>query len=807
MDNNQLVICILGKGDTEYLPKCIEYASKISLEVLYIDLESDDQSKSKARELGAQIVDLHSFVSDLQTEWVLFIKPDEMPVLSSAKKLTKILLNQYIDGYSVFVKTIIEPSFLEPYQWIKSLGQLKNVGNSSYISRLEIRLVRRQHAAKCLDILSDISPKEMAGFQSQIIDDLAIEANQVGRQKIPAKGKEHDLSCLKGEITYGIGIEDDMIELADEIIGFRVLHMGYLDSFMEGAILGFGNDKIYISMLHYLGKEGHFTQAKELFETWITNRDGKEKSDIHMMGGFIYANLFEVDNAITSYRKAIELNHTPAGLSSLGKLHLVKGEKERALSYLRAAVELEPDSFNKQIISIISEEDWKMKSLSLCMVAKDEEETIRQALESVKDIVDEVIVVDTGSSDNTKEIVGEFGGKVIETEWQDDFSAARNLALKEAAGDYILCLDADEFIDPRERFGLLLAKGLLPPNRERKAYSIKVEPSKEALKLSVSYLSRLQGREPTDYQIRIFPTGMGIQFHGTAFESIDESLRYLGIEVAGNDIFKITHSKPGGKTRDQRKIPAVLKCFKLTSDPAKVLEGGLFFLRLGDLDRAYLWLEKTEKMEPALSVKIAWLYLMKNQHDRAKKIIKKGLEYSPESSDLILALAEVHHKEGQYNKVRDLLRNRIDVIKKDLDPEAAAEVSYYYAIALLEADLLAEGIDHMVYASEENPLETRYMMGSIYAFSKAGQWEDAIELAGRIVDKEGMEIDREVNDFADVALVFLELSKHFGQAGQVDEESMCRKIIEIILHTQSLKKEEMEKMAKMLEAEKESADG
>jgi glycosyltransferase involved in cell wall biosynthesis len=576
---------------------------------------------------------------------------------------------------------------------------------------------------------------------------------------------------------------------------------------MEGARLGFGNDRIYLSMLRYLGKEGHFAQAKELFEVWIGKRDGKEKSDIHMMGGFIYGNLLDLDNAITSYRKAIELDRTSTALSSLGKLHLVKGEKERALSYLRKAFELEPDPVNGQVISIISEEDWKMKRLTLCMIAKDEEETIRQALESVKDIVDEVIVVDTGSSDKTREIVREFGGKVIDAEWQDDFSAARNLALSEATGDYILCLDADEFIDPRERFGLLLAKELLPPARETRAYRIKVEPAKEAVELSVSYLSRLKGQEPADYQIRIFPAGMGIRFNGAAFESVDESLRHLGIEATGNDIFKITHSKPDGKVRDQRKIPSVLKYFKSDPDPAKALEGGLFFLRLGDLDRAYTWLEKTEKMEPALSVKIAQLYSMKNQHDRAKTIIEKGLEYSPESPDLILALAGVYHKEGQYNKVRELLSDRIDLIRKDLDPEAAAEASYYYGIALLEADLLAEGIDYIAYASEENPQDTGYMTGSIYAFSKAGQWETAIELAGRIVDREGIEIDREINDFADVALVFMELTRHFGQSGRVDEESMCRKIIEIILQTQSLKKEEMEKMAGMLESEEERTDG
>jgi hypothetical protein len=85
MVNKELSICILGKGNTKYLPKCIEDALKISREVLYIDLGSDDKNKSKARELGARVVDVDSFPSFLQTEWVLFLRPTEAAVLTSKK--------------------------------------------------------------------------------------------------------------------------------------------------------------------------------------------------------------------------------------------------------------------------------------------------------------------------------------------------------------------------------------------------------------------------------------------------------------------------------------------------------------------------------------------------------------------------------------------------------------------------------------------------------------------------------------------------------------------------------------------------
>jgi len=81
------------------------------------------------------------------------------------------------------------------------------------------------------------------------------------------------------------------------------------------------------------------------------------------------------------------------------------------------------------------------------MIVKNESRLIVQCLRSVKEIVDEIIVVDTGSTDNTKDLASGEGAKVYEMEWQNDFAAARNLSLSYATGDWILVLDADEVID------------------------------------------------------------------------------------------------------------------------------------------------------------------------------------------------------------------------------------------------------------------------------------------------------------------------------------------------------------------------
>ena len=87
-----------------------------------------------------------------------------------------------------------------------------------------------------------------------------------------------------------------------------------------------------------------------------------------------------------------------------------------------------------------------MKTISLCMIVKDEENVIERCLKSVKGIFDEIIIVDTGSSDNTKKIVSKYTDKIYDYKWNNDFSEARNYSFSKATCDYIMWLDADDVL-------------------------------------------------------------------------------------------------------------------------------------------------------------------------------------------------------------------------------------------------------------------------------------------------------------------------------------------------------------------------
>lgn len=104
-----------------------------------------------------------------------------------------------------------------------------------------------------------------------------------------------------------------------------------------------------------------------------------------------------------------------------------------------------------------------MISISLCMIVKNEEDVLERCLKSAEGVADEIIVVDTGSSDETKSIARRLGAKVFDFQWTDDFAAARNYAFSQASCDYLFWLDADDVLPDQTRRGLLLLKEELDP--------------------------------------------------------------------------------------------------------------------------------------------------------------------------------------------------------------------------------------------------------------------------------------------------------------------------------------------------------
>ncbi|KZE82130.1 hypothetical protein AV654_08715 [Paenibacillus elgii] len=159
----------------------------------------------------------------------------------------------------------------------------------------------------------------------------------------------------------------------------------------------------------------------------------------------------------------------------------------------------------------------KPAGISLCMIVKNEEQALPRCLESVKDVVSEMIVVDTGSQDETISIAKSFQARVIEMQWQDDFAGARNLGVDHASGEWILFLDADEELDAGSKEDLLTWAGCA----EADAYFVRI----------INHFGDKELNASINPTIRMFRNLPGYRFTGRIHEQIAENIQQVNPEA------------------------------------------------------------------------------------------------------------------------------------------------------------------------------------------------------------------------------------------------------------------------------------
>jgi glycosyltransferase involved in cell wall biosynthesis len=165
----------------------------------------------------------------------------------------------------------------------------------------------------------------------------------------------------------------------------------------------------------------------------------------------------------------------------------------------------------------------KKPTLGVVMIVKNEEKNLGGILSDVRGIVDEICIVDTGSSDGTISVAESFGAKIGHFPWVDDFSAARNHSIEIASADYLLWVDADDRLDERDRKDLATLKQNLRHQKDR-AYGLKILSSSENMSKMVSY------------QARIIPNRRGVRFTGRVHEQILPALEKNAVIVNPVDI-------------------------------------------------------------------------------------------------------------------------------------------------------------------------------------------------------------------------------------------------------------------------------
>ncbi|MFZ5942999.1 MAG: glycosyltransferase [Bacillota bacterium] len=304
-------------------------------------------------------------------------------------------------------------------------------------------------------------------------------------------------------------------------------------------------------------------------------------------------------------------------------------------------------------------------SLSLCMIVKDEEEYIGRCLSSISSYVDEIVILDTGCTDNTVAVARQFGAKVYKFDWQEDFSAARNYIKGFANGDWILVLDADEEMPVESAANL---HGLIQKTNAD-AYALKI----------INLTSRQDDSQvQISPNIRLFKNTPQYYFEGIIHEQIRPSI------LRHNPSAKIVYSNltiihygyiknnPKQRSKNIRNISLLKKAVE--NEPNNCFHhynlGVSYYVNkeLTLSQKHYQMareLTQDGKCTPILyrnySLCLWELYL----YDEAITLLEEGINYYPDYSDLYYILGQIYFALGIYKYALELF-NKCQTLKRDM---------------------------------------------------------------------------------------------------------------------------------------------
>ncbi len=282
--------------------------------------------------------------------------------------------------------------------------------------------------------------------------------------------------------------------------------------------------------------------------------------------------------------------------------------------------------------------------LSLCMIVRDEQQMLPGCLGAVADAVDEVVIVDTGSTDATIEIARSFGARVVEFEWTGSFAEARNVSFDAADGDWLMYLDADELLVHED--ALLLR-------------SLTGRSWREAFYLSeTNHTGDLEdGTAVTHNALRVFRNRPEYRFEGRLHEQIAHRLPgYLPERIEATGI-RVEHYGYVGAVRDAREKSwrniELLRLQQAESHPTAFLHynlgceyaaAGDRAAALAEFERSWGLLERDSNRDsyrfaPALLNRLVKALRVCGRPQEALALAEKGLERFPGFTDLVLEQA------------------------------------------------------------------------------------------------------------------------------------------------------------------------
>ncbi len=511
-----LSVCIIAKNESKMLPGCLESVLPIAKEIILVDTGSEDNTVEIAHKSGCRVIETswendfskarnialksakYDFILSIDADerlvnpqaiasiltkpkdttgaWLIEITSEATSTSSQKDVFIANLLRLFRNSSTIFYQNIVHEQIIHTvlnsgYQIENSNIKILHYGYSLAPNEM---LLKQRRNLKLLNIALELDSNDYYSLLQRAKTNLALgEITSAENDiRLAIEHSETNSAVKPQALNYGaiIAFRNNQIELAFKRANesLAIIPDQVFANFIVADLFAKKNNH-EDSLIHYLRVEESLKhpdlKARIMGDYYIS------LPDLAFKIGRNYTLLNNYDKAeeyfALGYKEDNENIHLLVGLANMS---FKKSEYIKAESYLRKALTIDPN--NIQILEFLNSLKKHIRKqpdnlkyfkptkttntgLSVSMIVKNEENMLPGCLESVKDIADEIIIVDTGSKDKTKEIALSYGANVYNFQWIDDFSAARNESLKHCSGKWILYLDADERLDENSKYELL----------------------------------------------------------------------------------------------------------------------------------------------------------------------------------------------------------------------------------------------------------------------------------------------------------------------------------------------------------------
>ena len=557
----RISLCLIARDEAAFLERCLRSAQGLADEIVLVDTGSQDDTPAVAERLGARVLHLpwqddfaaprNASLEAATGDWVFVLDCDEVIASRDLGAIRRAAVAGGCDGYLLTTRNYTRER--NRARGVACRGEYpEEKGYEGWFPTTKVRLFRNDPRIR------------FRGAVHETVEQSILDAGgRIGECPVPVHHYGYVEKARTPERYLGVA-EKKAQQEPDNPRAFYELASVYGDlRRYDDAIRAIERT---IALIETDGLERHRGSHLEMelvFNAYGSLLDGARR----------------YDDAIRAHEKALAFNpKSYQALNNLGILRERKGDLPQALSCFEQALSLAPD------VALIRENVERVKrrvdrepgtvnrpsprlryrsgtplphvgegrqaqptgeravritnheprttnhggtgesgKLSVCLIVKDAEETLDACLNSVRGLADEIVVVDTGSSDSTVEIARRHGAKIGHFAWCDDFAAARNASLRLATGDWVLWMDADDVLPPEER------------DKVRRAMA---RGRQEAFYFILENVGADRSRYP---QLRLFPNAPGAAFERPVHEQIVPSLERLGIACLRTDI-RVVHT-------------------------------------------------------------------------------------------------------------------------------------------------------------------------------------------------------------------------------------------------------------------------